>query len=472
MHVRRLFAVAATAISVLAVGAWSAQSPHQSVPPPPALNGMPLYQVEFPVLQSYVIGHPDQFGGAYVDGRSHTVYVDVAGADPSATGGLAVKLAAASRGTEHAAASVRGQAYSIAVRMVRYSQRQLDATKAEIATLQPWAAQAGPFLAAWGSDAATDTVSVGLTKLTPELEAAARTAFGDRVTLVQKQRPESAISETTLRPGYRVVHVARRALPKTRSLALAAGVAPQPSRLLDESPYYGGDRIYRLVVGSTTTTIIQCTTGFAWSTPAMSTAGHCGPAGTVWTQGYYDPGSNTLYNAGYIGTAFSVQWGQSRPDIELMNNAADPSASLWYPFVYTNLQTSALVGGYATLIPMLGQPVCVDGSFTGENCAGVVTAPNQSVIINTDQGPVTVTFADEANTTVTGNGSRLCQAGDSGGSVYSTKGAPVTAFGTIFACNEGTPANPGPGNDVWYADISTAVPIMNAGPVWTVPQQP
>jgi hypothetical protein len=438
---------------------------------------MRVYPAQFQMLESYIGKHADQFAGAYVDRASHTVHINLTAASSPAAEGLATELAAKSGTTGRVPAGARGRPYPVAVRVVRYSQRELDRTKAEVTSLQPWVSLVRPVLATWGSDPITDTVTVGLTKLTPELKAAARAAFGGRVTLVQRQRPELAVKVTKLRRGYRVVHIPRRAGSKGRSRVLVSGAAPQPSRLIDEVPYYGGDRIYQLVSGSGgTTTIIQCTTGFAFTTPAMSTAGHCGAPGSAWTQGYYDKSANILYNAGYIGSAFSVQWGNQRPDFALLNNAASTSTSLWYPFIYTALQTSALVGSYNKLIPMLNSPVCVDGSFTGENCNGIVTAANQSVIVNDNGTNVTVWYADQVSTVST-DGSRVCNLGDSGGPVYTRTGttsgvATVNAVGSVVSCNVGTPSQPGPGNTVWLADISVMVPLMGAGPVWTVPQQP
>jgi hypothetical protein len=432
---------------------------------------MLVYRAEFPMVQSYLGSHPDQFAGVYVDDASRTLHINLVTAGSSVVAGLASEVAAESSKIESAPARAAGQRYSVVVRAVRYSQRQLVATAAEVTTRQPWASLARPVLSIWGPDPYTDTVTVRLTKLTPALREAAQAAFGGQVTLMQGQRLAAAVRVTELPRKYRVVHISGHTSLIRQSRATPLGVAPQPSRLLDEQAYYGGDRIYRLVTNSNgTTTIYQCTAGFAFAAPAMSTSGHCAPQGAAWTQGYYDKSTNTLYNAGYLGSVFSVQWGDQRIDFELMNNnsPADPSLPPYYPYVYTALQNSVIVGGARTTIPMLFDKVCVDGSFTGENCAGQVTAAGQSAIINLPDGStLTEWYVDVVSTVFTDN-SRLCQAGDSGGPVYGS-GSSLLAVGIMSACNEGTPTNPGPGNTAIVSDISTAVPIMNAGPVWTVP---
>ncbi|MGH3636189.1 MAG: hypothetical protein ACRDTS_19300 [Mycobacterium sp.] len=392
---------------------------------------------EINALQRVVSEHPDQFAGMYLDSATGAITVNVTGAQASSAAQLAHQFA---------------PALSLAPRTVRYSQRQLTAAMNAIPKRQPWAALATPSLATWGIDPATDTVRVGLTSVTPQLVDAARAAFGDQATLVRAQRPDLAMKVARLDPGYRTVTVNPGAKTSTPG-AMQPNVAPSPSRLLDTTPYYGGDRIYRLYTDSGGATyVVQCTGGFEWSPAAMSTAGHCGPYGTIWSQGYYDTSNSTLYKSGIMGTVFTVQWGNQRIDGELMNNGS------WAPWVYTQLQAVDPVLG--SQIPSVGETVCTDGSFTGENCTAKITATNQCVnVSDPTAGTVTVCGLDAATST---NNTMLCQPGDSGGPVYThardSSGADLglVADGLVSACSGGS----NPGRDVWFTDIATALQIF------------
>jgi hypothetical protein len=309
---------------------------------------------------------------------------------------------------------------------------------------QPWASEAKPLLTSWGIDPHLNKVRVGITEITPRLTDLAKATFGDMVVLVQETQPRLASKKTRLPKHFSIRTVDPRRTPSARLDTLAAP-APTPSRLLDSMPYWGGDRIYRLFTDSSGDTyVLQCTVAFMWSTPAMSSAGHCGPNGTVWTQGYFDEPSQTLYRTGTMGTVFSVQWGNGRIDAELMNR------STWDAKVYTALQSEAEVSGYT--LPLVGDRVCFDGSVTGEICSPIIRQTNICVnVLDPDTGnTVNVCHLDRADEPLA---NRICQPGDSGGPVYQYYGTQISAYGIISATNI-------TGNVCWFSDIVQAISIL------------
>jgi hypothetical protein len=395
-----------------------------------------IRQSSVSALQSYLDRKPGEFGALYLDNRSHTVYVNVvSGGQPAAIQDLGRQVAADS-------AVGRGAQLRVAVRQVRYSQSQLSATMAAVTDRQPWVSIARPVLATWGIDPRSDKVIIGLTQITPLVAAAAHTTFGDEVSLVRQQRPQLAIGLTALPPGYRTVKLS---LPHKGTVRGATpSVAPSPSRLLDALPYYGGDRIYRLISLSGQTYVEECTVAFTWSTPGMTSAGHCGPTGTVWTQGYLDTSNNTLYKTGSMGTVQDTQYGTNRPDDALITKSS------WAPYVYTALQNWLPVGGPDA--PYVGDTVCTDGSFTGQNCTAVVS---QRTICTNVKNPITGTFVYicDLDVATSSNSTTLVQPGDSGGPVYVNLSGTLYANGLICAGNSAR-------TTVWFTDIANVISTL------------
>lgn len=428
-------------------------------------SGLVVNSTDVGGLQQFVLQHPDQFAGLYVDRATGTITINVSSATLS-TGEqiLSQKIAAAPSRRAVSIPSLPAR-LTVAIHPAPYSQRQLDGVMSAIPHQQPWAAAAAPVLTTWGVDPRNDTVRVGLTQVTPQLTALARATFGSEVTLVPEQRPASAVRITKLPPGSRTVVTSAPAKsdagnsPAPRSIT--PNVAPSPSRLLDVMPYYGGDRIYRLYVDSNGVTwVVQCTTSFMWTGYSMSTAGHCAPNGTVWTQGYFDTSNNTLYKTDIMGTVYTTQWGNNRIDGQLMNN---PGVNRPYDhFVYTSLTGSTPVVGSDA--PTIGEVVCSDGSFTGENCTAEIQQINICVNVS-DPNAGTVTYVCGEDRAVSTNGTRLTQPGDSGGPVYVYTNLGPLADGIISAgTNE---LNPG-GATVWFTDVVQAISTFGV----TIANQP
>jgi hypothetical protein len=155
----------------------------------------------------------------------------------------------------------------------------------------------------------------------------------------------------------------------------------------------------------------------------MLTAGHCWAVNTVVKQGYYDANGNP-HTTGNIGQVGSRSYGNNVTDAEFLDADA----------VGTSVSIGVYVGG-PTIPPaksvsqggttFLGMSVCFDGSFTTENCQGVVDAVN----VCQQFTPYYECHQDRAHSF---DGSILAQGGDSGGPVEKGDGSGgLIAYGTI-----------------------------------------
>lgn len=462
--IRGLGAVTVAVASVVGLGAWSVPSTQQQAVARSDLRSATVFQGEVPALAAYVRSHPAEYGGLYLDDASMTVYVDLAAtASSQAAAGLEHEVASQAAAARMATARAAGRRLALATRVVRYSQRQLDVTMKQIPTRQPWAALIRPLLVSWGPDPRSDTVQVGLTSLSHQAEASAAAAFGGRVSLVRQHR--ASFSRPRVAQVGRLVHVSRSKLAKIEMMAGRArksghvGIAPQPSRLLDTTPYFGGDRIGNVLPQSGGSYVVkECTAGFMWTSPAMSSVGHCGSGtGTLWYQGYVDASSipNVFYYTGAMGTQYSTQWGNGRPDFSLMNGTP------YDPWVYSGLTTANPVDGWFT--PYVGQlDVCTDGSFTGENCSGEVAAVSRCFTYR----PSGVYVCNQ-DIVASVNGSTLAVGGDSGGPVYFYDGNNFDGYPTVSA--SGAISGIIVPSQITMTDINVAISAMNDGTVATVP---
>lgn len=355
------------------------------------------------------------FGGVYLVGG--TVYVDYA--QPQAAAGTVAlgRFLRQAGGSREELGPRHGPQLRLRVRVVPYSLAQLNKVMNRVWTAGPWAALARPLVTSWYADPVTDRVLIGVTRITPALTQAARAAFGPLARLIHGQR---AWLETRL----------TRLSPHALRMRPLVSASSDPSRLLDSSPYNGGDRIVRTFTYGGNSYVGQCTVAFGWSTGTMSTAGHCsypsGGVGTTWLQGYYDSANSTIYYTGTMGQVTKNIFGASEGDAALIGKGS------YDAYVYTSNTGFKPVGAYSGVTKGLSG-LCADGSFTGENCTGVVAAVNISVSV---QVPLTgQTFVVEHLDEVTSS-SKLVQAGDSGGPCYTHVGSDLEARGIISAGND------------------------------------
>lgn len=363
--------------------------------------------------------NPKSFAGVYID-KSNVVHVEVVpGIDRTTL-------------SEMRQAAMQSTSTKIVLDTVPRSEAQLRAVMSQVTTKQPWAGDVAKILSSWSIDPVTDKVAIGLTEVTPQLQQEARRVFGDMVVLHRQDR-FSALDNVIKVKNPRIVHVdaaALQARPNTN-------VAGPP--LVDFEPYLGGDRMIRLIYDSDGEIIAieQCTAGLVWnngsSTPFMASAGHCGPINYSWTQGYYDPDANEIYETGPMGTAFANGFGEGGIDGMLLDNDGEYLTELW-----ENLSGSYTATGVTSLHnAVVGEHVCTDGSFTGTKCSGVVTVADACDDVkdkNPETGAITIVTVCHETTAVSTE--QIVQSGDSGGPVFfgdPSKGNGVAATGIISA---------------------------------------
>ncbi|MEU4213995.1 hypothetical protein [Actinoplanes sp. NPDC026623] len=280
------------------------------------------------------------------------------------------------------------------------------------------AAGLGDKLALWYVE--NGKVKVGVTDASGGVVTELRARLGTDAEIFQHAPIESA---TRLTPAPADVRIVTGAAPQRAGKAVAA--ATTATRLLDSVPYAGGDRITSIQTISGTQYVVQCTVSVKVlpdsGGDAMLSAGHCGPTGTVWYQGYYDSG--TVYNTGILGSTTTMQWGNGRLDGELIQG----SQYGYFPYAYTTLTGLESVTGIA--VTGTGSKVCTDGSFTGYKCGATITKYN--VCANITEG---TTVYSVCHLDIAGASSQIVQPGDSGGPVfYPNSTTDVALAGTISA---------------------------------------
>jgi hypothetical protein len=300
-------------------------------------------------------------------------------------------------------------------------------------------AMAGDLVSQWGLNEQTNTVQVGVLRLTSALVTAARQTYGDSVVLTQVQR----------------AYATSLSLPAAGSGVTRANAVSPMSRLLDGQPYSAGDRVIAQVGNK----VFECTSGWAsgivrgaqtGNSKFMFTAGHCFPQGATVFQGHCVITNNLCSPevTGVMGAINTIQWGNGRMDWESINSSG---SSTIQQGIYLNGQDSTSgIAEFDLVSAALNEPVCGDGSFTGESCGGTVTSTEGCVKISDDSGTmVNVCDLDFASATT-----RLVQHGDSGGPVLAADDGFLTGVdvGVISAGNVGTVAAPGPGTEMFFTD--------------------
>jgi len=214
------------------------------------------------------------------------------------------------------------------------------------------------------------------------------------------------------------------------------------SRYLDSQPYWGGTRI-------TDTVNFNCTSGFEATDPndtyerGMLTTGHCATSNERVYQGYCDSGG--CHTTGSMGIATRISYGNYVADAEFLDSS-DVGSSL-EPDVYTYPYAGQPV--YYIGSSFVGMAVCIDGSYTGQNCSGVVLGTEQCEFT----GQYTVCHLTEASSN---NNTRMCQPGDSGGPVYT---AGLTAYGLEESGSQS-------GTVCFYTELYDALAALNVAMVF------
>lgn len=206
--------------------------------------------------------------------------------------------------------------------------------------------------------------------------------------------------------------------------------------------YPGGVRIVRQDGGL----VVWCSTTALWG-GKMLTAGHCGPNGTSWQQGYYD--GSGIAKSGPAGTASSVHWEDNNPDVALLSGGAG-----WDKGMYISHDKGAVdfVSVAGAAISQVGTEVCTDGTTSGYGCGATVTITNGCVNM-TERGKTVhecgMDSAHNANTIIT-------RPGDSGGPVITKpSNGKVIVAGDISGESDG-------GHTVWYSNATRIKQILGS----------
>jgi hypothetical protein len=138
-------------------------------------------------------------------------------------------------------------------------------------------------------------------------------------------------------------------------------------------------------------------------------------------------------------------FGQWQADVEFLD-AGEIGTSV-YPGVYTSFWNGDYVIGSQD--SWYGQQVCLDGSFTGQNCGDPIVDTLDACVYADGVWTCGLTHVYAQF------GGRMCQPGDSGGPVYFIT-TPLLAMGLFDAGN-------GAGTSCYYSELSNALRVLNVG---------
>ena len=398
-----------------------------------------LSDAELSQLSSLTQDQPDRFAGSVDDAQHHvvTVYVKGSAADRgavinpadarAAVAGLSTKTASLyTKLGSHTTTSV-DRTWTVRFVGVKNSAADLDRITSTVLTKQPLAGVLnGAEVSMYGADTASNTVHVGVKRVTPALEAAARSTYGADVQLVAM--PRFALTD----------------------------------RLTDSKPYYNGDSI--IDDGNLT---ISCTSGFeyvsaSYSIPQLLTAGHCLNHylyhGT-WDQGYYYAQGKAKISGqiGFAGWRLPADGGYESGDDAGLITA--PAGTL-DDHIWTNYGLYKPTGLGSN---NAGTLLCTDGAVTGENCSGKVIYGNANVCVLYDTNKNCVQWDWNTAIAVSTNNTTLCRNGDSGGPVISgsllvhgiiVAGSTDSDFLGVTGCQY-----------VAYTPLSVVMSAIGGGPV-------
>lgn len=380
----------------------------QGVSPAYASPAQPLSDLQVGELQQTVDQYRQVFGGLWGDPVTHLVTIKVApGMVDQTRRSAAMKKISVVGTASDPKARTGPKRWHVRFSEAGPSLAILDAVMSKVTTAQPWAQDTAGIRVSWYIDPQLDKVVIGLEQITPRLVSEAQSSFGNLALLTVEERS--------------VLY----------------------NRLLDSQPYWGSDRVS--VNGGSCTAAFEAqdtNTGHY----GLLTAGHCWSVGTIVKQGYYDSGG-TLHASGTMGKVTIRSYGNNVVDGEFMDATSQGTRVQDYVWVgpdppaggrrVTSLGTS-----------FVGLSECFDGSFTNENCSGLV-----------DQVDVCAQFPtyyechlDRAHST---NGSHLAQGGDSGGPVEQhDAGSGVAAYGTVTGGNS---------TEYYYSDLGWVLNALSVG---------
>ena len=315
-------------------------------------------------LVSTINADPATYAGVSIDESSDTLTVRYA-----RNAGQTAALARVSNLTTR---SVQPGAQSLRVQLVPadHSVQELQAVREKVVTDPDWRKAAGDTVSEWYVDIRTNRVAVGLTRLTPAIEA-----------LTSK-----------LSDGLASLHVAAR--PQE-----------QATRLDDFEPWAAGSRIN--IQGG-------CTGGFIIrnnNNPTerrLVTAGHCGVDGTTVTN-----------NGDTVGTVVGRNYVQNGLDVEYV------AGSTYAPWTYKGPANSDFGDDIrSTSLPLVGRTYCTNGATSGETCTGTIRATDLCVTFTSGK---TTCFLDRMTSTVV-----LSRPGDSGGNFFAYNNVGLQIGGIII----------------------------------------
>lgn len=344
-----------------------------------------LSDVQASELQSIVDRYPDVLGGMWADPATHLVTIRIpAGAlhGPRFLRAMQdIKIVGSSADPKAVSGPKLWQ--GVQFRTEGPSTATLLSVMARVKTAEPWASVSNASLDSWGIDPKIGKVTIGVDAVTPALSTAAHQAFGELAELYVG----------------------------TRSVLL--------SRSIDSQPYYGSDEV--AAQGGNCTVAFEAYNGS--SQHGFLSAGHCFSNGATVYQGYYDS-NGVLHKSGTMGQVTAQSWGNNVVDAEFINASVTGTSISDVVWIGPNPPCCAKVVT-ASGSSYIGQPICFDGSITGENCYGVVQHLNQCIQFN----PY---YECHLDTATASNGSQLATFGDSGGPVEGRDGGSgLIAYGTI-----------------------------------------
>lgn len=394
--------------------AWA--NPSGSGPAPtaiPAKDTVPGVDVFSSKVQSLgQFDYPDSFAGAVLTPAGVTDVYAVKAYDAALISAIE---------------AINKTGYPINIIRVHRSYNQLNAINDALLKSNAHLQKIGIQLGVSSPDATSDSVVVSIREPGTAQIAALASATGARVTSSSYNGEVASVltqmfgTGVTLQPNY-------------ASPVIAAG------RTNDTSPFYGGDRIFRVSPS------VDCTTGFnlignAHGTIFVYTAGHCGTG--TW--------STSATTVGKTATNYHSPSSTN----DFMSIQANGVGVIW-----TSGTNTAHVGGRT--LPAVGATVTFNGSVTGQITGNKVTQINATVYNIYDS--IGDYFYTVTNQLIASNpsGTYICRGGDSGGPVYESTSPKITAVGDIVAYFQGSGA-PGGGSACTITQINHILVVTNSG---------